>query len=314
MRDVRIAIALASYNGEKYIEEQITSIQKMHNKNWELIIRDDGSTDNTLKIINDIQAKDKRIILLESNNLTPLGHCQNFNAILEYIYKNNYDYFLLADQDDYWCPEKLDLQLDKFIDSEISQLVHTDLEVVDERLVQLKASYFKSRRFNQEFSHSVKHLLMENCITGCTIMGNRKLLEVSLPIPTTVNNHDWWLGLMAVCTGSISFINKPLTKYRQHTQNIIGGKGYFNVLKNERFSIRKILRQQKNKFQLNLKALDKLLEMLKNNANNKSVITIKMFIKICSSKHIALVKIFKLYGNGYKAHRLARWLVILFCF
>ncbi len=247
MINKKVAIALASFNGAKYIEEQIVSIQANTYEDWQLIISDDGSTDNTLDIIKKLQINDPRIVLLESETPLPLGFCQNFNKILTYIFKHQYDVFFLSDQDDLWRPEKLATQLEMLSDQKIPQLIYTDLEIVDKNIIKKETSYFQFHNINPEQGQILQYLLIENCITGCTISGNRKLLESALPFPKTVYNHDWWLALIASCTGSISYINQPLTKYRQHSSNQIGGNSIIEILLSRNKNINMIFKKHSRK-------------------------------------------------------------------
>ncbi len=312
MTDLNIAIALASFNGEKYIEQQIKSIQDSSEKNWTLIIGDDGSTDKTLDIIKELQFDDPRIILLEATEDSPIGYCQNFNRILGFIKQQKFDIFLLSDQDDYWHSKKLSFQLKKISKCQGPQLIYSDLEIVDEFLQQKCSSYFNFHNINSRKGREINYLLMENCISGCTIMGNRQLLEIALPFPDTLHNHDWWLALIASCTGNIQYINQSLIKYRQHANNVIGGQSIGWQFWNFGLPINEILTKHKIQFQNQLDAL-LILQQRLNDCSIKSnnFLILNKYIDICMNNKSTIIKIIQLYIHSFRMHRSIRWVVLV---
>jgi glycosyltransferase involved in cell wall biosynthesis len=224
----QIEILLATYNGGKYLEEQIHSILNQTYQNWNLLIRDDGSKDNTVEIVqkyvNLYPDKIKLIMDGEKN----LGPCGNFSRLLSHATAN---YIMFCDQDDVWKEDKVQISLENMINLENTAgrdtplLVHTDLEVVDKELHTIASSMFQYQNLNSEFS-SLNQLLVQNNVTGCTVMINKKLSEMAQPIPKGVVMHDWWLALVAASFGEIGFINQSTIKYRQHGNNDVGAKGY----------------------------------------------------------------------------------------
>ena len=215
---------LSTYNGEKYLKEQLDSLFNQTYENFELIVRDDGSTDRTLKIL-----KSYDIHLLESQE--NIGVKKSFSLLLEYaIEHSDGNYFMFCDQDDIWEKDKVEKTLQKMQelesqDKDMPLLVHTDLKVVDESLKLLHNSFWEYEYLNPKLN-SFHRLLIQNTITGCTMMINRELATLSLPIPNDSIMHDWWIGLVASKFGKIDFIDEGLIYYRQHSLNSIGAKGF----------------------------------------------------------------------------------------
>ena len=219
-----VLILLASFNGEKYIQEQLASIRSQSYSDWRLIIRDDGSTDRTTQLI-EAQLNDERITLLSEKSNG--GAKENFARLLELARTSGADYFALADQDDVWLPEKIELLRKRMREVEGAQpgapvLVHSDLEVVDAQLNTIDGSFLRYQGIRHEAQDPIKVLLAQNFVTGCSVMFNRKLLELALPLPAQSVVHDWWLALVAAAGGRLDFIERPLLRYRQHADNAIG--------------------------------------------------------------------------------------------
>ena len=162
----KIDILLATYNGEKYIKEQIDSILNQTYRNFRLIISDDKSSDGTLEVLRQYEKKDKRIIVYEQEN--NLGYIKNFEFLLNKVESNIY---MLSDQDDIWLPEKVEASY-AMLQSQNADLVYGDLEVVDENLQTIYPSFAKYRK---TFEKSMKYkdyraVFLYNLVTGCTIM------------------------------------------------------------------------------------------------------------------------------------------------
>lgn len=225
-----IDILLASYNGEKYIAEQIDSILNQTYKDWFLYIKDDCSTDNTVKIIMDYEKeyKDKIKVILSDK---PSGSAKNnFFSMFEY---SNSDYIMTCDQDDVWLPDKIEITLEGMKEAEqennsIPILVHTDLKVVDENLNVFSDSLFKMQNLDNE-RYKLNYLLTQNIVTGCTVMANKALLNHTKINPNDAIMHDWWMALIAASLGKIVFIDKATVMYRQHERNSVGAKNVRSI-------------------------------------------------------------------------------------
>ena len=219
----QIDILMATYNGEKYLREQIESILNQTYKNIRLIISDDCSTDQTREIIKQYEKKDSRIkVYLQEQNL---GYLKNFNFLLTKVENNIY---MLSDQDDIWLPQKVEKTY-KFLKQNNSDLVFTDLLVVDEKGNEVNKSFDKLMNLTKKIKKTVgtyKLAYLYNSVTGCTIMSKKEQLNKILDIPTNSKHvfHDHWIALSVSINGKVSYLEEPLIKYRQHGDNQVGAK------------------------------------------------------------------------------------------
>ncbi len=222
--DNSIIVVLSVYNGNKYLQKQIDSFSSQSHTSFYLIARDDGSSDKSKEIL-----VSNGIDLLSSDR--NVGVKKSFSFLLEHaLKKTNSEYFMFSDQDDIWDDKKIEKTFNKMKEMEskypnMPLLVHTDLEVVDENLKTIANSFWHFENIDPSYN-AFNRLLMQNTITGCTVMINRKLAELALPIPDEAIMHDWWIGLVASMFGKIAYVNEPLIKYRQHGGNSIGAKGF----------------------------------------------------------------------------------------
>lgn len=259
-----ISVILCSYNGEKYIEEQLDSLKKQSVFINEYIICDDNSLDNTCDIIENYIEKNPELNIKLFRNSKNKGVIKNFEFGLK---QASGDYIAFCDQDDVWLPNKIELSLDKIKEMEeiygknIPLLVHTDLIVVDENLDIISQSFFKQEGLNVYKDENVlKALFLQNNLVGCTMLFNKIAKNLSLPFPEHIIMHDYWLGLVVACKGKIEFINQETIKYRQHKENVVGAKTY--ISKN---SLKKIF----NKDYLN-KSINSVIIQNKELVNYKS--------------------------------------------
>jgi glycosyltransferase involved in cell wall biosynthesis len=214
-----ISVCIATYNGSSYIKEQLLSILDQISVNDEIVISDDGSTDNTLAIISELN--EPRIKLIDGEQ--HLGIIKNFERTL---CAAEGDFIFLCDQDDIWLPEKVEMSLTAL---KSSLLVVSDCEVVDSKLNKIHSSFFKLRNSKA----GVLHNIIKNSYLGCCMAFRKELLPYALPIPKLSPMHDMWIGLVAETRGKVTFIQKPLILYRRHNNNAspTSGKSNFNFLK-----------------------------------------------------------------------------------
>lgn len=208
----KVSIAMATYNGSKFLNQQLDSIINLTYKCTELIIVDDCSSDNTIEIINSYIDKYHWIKLYQ--NVINIGAVKSFEKAINLC---SGDYIALSDQDDVWFPNKLQTLLDNI---EENLLIHSDAVLVDEHMNIVANSYFSTIK-NKKLSGFTDYLLMNN-VTGCTMLFSRKLFELAMPIPEGFYIHDHYLAIVASFHGTIKLLDEPLVYYRQHDSNSIG--------------------------------------------------------------------------------------------
>lgn len=202
----KVSVAMATYNGEKYIKEQIETILKNLSDNDELVISDDGSSDMTVEIIKSFN--DKRIKLIEGPKK---GLKQNFNNAIK---NTSGDIIFLSDQDDIWMDNKVNRVVECFkLNNYI--LIQHDAIVVDENNNVLFESFAEHRKVKTGI---IKNLI-KNSYHGCCIAFRKELKDKILPIPDNIYLHDQWIGMIAEVEGKTYFLNEKLMKYRRHSEN-----------------------------------------------------------------------------------------------
>ncbi len=234
-----ISVCMATYNGEKYIYEQVESILEQLGPNDELVISDDLSNDNTINILKNIN--DNRIKIYYNYGIH--GFVKNFESALKHA---NGDYIFLSDQDDIWMSNKVKLTME--------YLTKYDFVVSDCVTINSKGDIISSSRF---FDYKVKkgfwHLMIKTRYLGCCMAFKRNVLEACLPFPTNTYylEHDLWIAAVAERYFHTELIKTPLIKYRRHGNNVStggNGKGYsFKVKLLRRLYRLKCINSIKNK-------------------------------------------------------------------
>lgn len=202
----KISVCIATYNGEKYIKEQLDSILHQLKPTDEVIISDDGSIDNTVKIIENLN--DDRVQIL--NNKVKKGVVGNFENALNHC---TGDYIFLSDQDDVWLPNKIPLSI---IELEEYDLVVSNCKVVDSDLNIIANSYFDIANSGTGFLKN----FYRSTYLGCCLAFRSSVQMKILPIPLKLRMfHDWWIGLIADTQFHVKFIQEPCMLYRRHDSN-----------------------------------------------------------------------------------------------
>jgi glycosyltransferase involved in cell wall biosynthesis len=207
-----VSIVMTTYNGEKFIKEQLESIINQTYKNLEIIICDDGSTDKTVYLIKEYQKKDNRIKLYQ--NEKNLGFYKNFEKAISLC---NGDYIALSDQDDIWSPNKIEIMVREFQKDENIVLVYGDEYLIDENNKIIANSFFDITEYL--VNNNNYKIFYTNChIYGHNMMFKNNLKKYIIPIP--IKFYDTWIALVASKKGKIKFINKKLGYYRQHNNSV----------------------------------------------------------------------------------------------
>jgi glycosyltransferase involved in cell wall biosynthesis len=224
----QVDILLATYNGEKFLEELLESIFTQSYLHFRILVRDDGSSDGTSMILDRyVDRYPKKIVRIISPQ--QLGTKNNFSELMHHTES---PYVFFCDQDDVWFPDKIANSLLKMsrLENEFGPdtplLVHTDLKVVDENLQMINPSFWNFAGLKPYRSHSLNRILLQNVVTGCTALINKPLLQLARPIPPGAVMHDWWIAIVAAAFGKIATIDRATMYYRQHPSNMLGAKNY----------------------------------------------------------------------------------------
>ena len=221
---MKLAILLGTYNGGRFLRAQLDSLFAQTMKDFQLYIRDDGSTDDTMQIVREYQQRYSNMTIVEDGKAN-LGAMRNFERLLAFA---DADYYMFCDQDDVWLPDKIEVSFTKMKQMEqqygdIPLLVHTDLEVVDEELNVIDKSFWRYSNIQpQVLDKNIYYLGIANSVTGCTIMMNEKAKQASTPFPKQIFMHDAWIALCTMKHGKIDYIDASTIKYRQHSDNVFG--------------------------------------------------------------------------------------------
>jgi len=229
-----IDVMLSTFNGEKYLRSQLDSVIAQTFRDWRLIIRDDGSSDKTPEIIHEYCCKEPERIFFVSNSGANVGPAASFGRLL---CESSSPYIMFCDQDDVWLPDKIEFSLAHMQKCEIKYtpskpiLVHTDLRVVSENMTTVSESFWKYQKIDPS-KCSLNRLLVQNVITGNTVLINRALASLVPDVPNDAIMHDWWLALVASAFGKIHWCQQPTVLYRQHRKNLLGAvpSGYRYII------------------------------------------------------------------------------------
>lgn len=305
---MKVNILMATYNGEKFLAQQIESIQKQTFKEWNLLIRDDGSSDKTCDIIRNFTAKDSRIRFINENEHHNLGVIKSFFTLVNYEVA---DFYFFSDQDDVWLPEKLSVSLEaaKHKASDVPLLVYTDLKVVNQELNILQDSMIRAQ--SHHANTTLLPELTENTVTGGTMMINHALAEKWFT-PNDILMHDWFLALLAASLGEIIYLDLPTQLYRQHDNNVLGARTMdksFKILREGPKSIFtrywKLIHDSQKQASL---IVDKYGDIM--TANDLELI--KCFIKIDKQPFMTRLRWLWKYGyskNQFKHQVVFKWLI-----
>ena len=222
-----VVILLATYNGEKYISHQIDSILRQTHTNWKIIIHDDKSTDKTVDLLETYANKYPDKIQFVNDKIGFGNSLKNFSFLLD---QADAEFIMFCDQDDVWHEDKIERSLVKMKEAQALEpglplLVHTDLCVVNAELEVLDESYVSYQHFDPS-KNTLNRLLLQNVVTGCTVMINKELANLCLDMPEEAIAHDWWIALVASCFGRIVYLDEPTMLYRQHANNQVGAQDF----------------------------------------------------------------------------------------
>ena len=243
----KVIVLLSTYNGERYLAEQLQSLVAQKDVSSEILVRDDGSKDSTTRILDEWQEKG----LLSWYNSVNLGPGKSFIDLLQNAAPGNY--YAFCDQDDVWMPEKLRLTMDKMKCVELANpgkpvIIHTDMHVVDENLKIIHDSFWRSSGLRPDVLRTFHYLCTCNSVNGCTIVMNSAARELILEkyVEHDVIIHDVISALtVAYYGGIIDYVDTPTVLYRQHSSNVVGAMAYSktDAIKNRLKNIKKVVNE-----------------------------------------------------------------------
>lgn len=204
-----ISVALCTYNGERYLREQLDSLLAQTYSNMEIVAVDDASTDGTVAVLREYEQRDARLrVFVNSNNI---GFIRNFERAISLARGS-----LIApcDQDDIWLPHKLST-LARVIGDHA--MVYCDSELIDAEGRSLGTSM--SQFWPLQDLHDPAALVLNNCVSGHAMLFRRDLLDGQPNLPTDIF-HDWWLAATATVRGGVVYCPEKLVRYRQHDKNV----------------------------------------------------------------------------------------------
>lgn len=315
MNRSNVSVVMSSYNGERYLENQLDSIlnQKFDTQKFDLkiYIRDDGSKDNTQDIIEKYVNNYPGIVNQVDKNHPNIGVKQSFFKLLKLV---DGDYYFFSDQDDIWLPNKIDKFLSVFNlhENDFPVGVYSDLWVADAKGVST------GKKMKENISAGVDgdvlpKLLSQDLVTGASFAINKKTVEyinkVNYKIFDKVRMHDSFIALLIAMTGNLEFIEEPLINYRQHGNNVIGAnveskKGIISKL----MKINKIKQGKKNQI-LDFYLASKLFESGVKDDNKKLVMDVYKYVN--SKNYVMRMKTF--FPIRSVAYRNYPNLSLLFC-
>jgi len=221
MENKKVAVVMSTYNGERFIREQLDSILAQTYKNIEIIVRDDGSKDGTVQVVKEYMQKNSNITLHEGKNL---GFIKSFFELLKLV---DADYYAYADQDDVWLENKIELAVNSLnaLDNSVPNMAFGNSDYYDEEM-KLIGPGPKNKKY------SFVKALFSCCGQGMTMTVNKKTRDMIIEnTPKTCFFHDWWTYLLCIGLGNVAYDNVTTVKYRRRKQNATSeGQGYLRLL------------------------------------------------------------------------------------
>lgn len=224
----KIAILMATYNGEKFINEQIDSLINQTNMDWELYVRDDMSSDKTVAIVNEYCSRYSNIHLVH-DDLGGLGPRDNFLRLMKVV---DAPYYMFCDQDDVWFTDKISKTFELLKHVEHTNpvapiLIGSDCTTCDADLHPIFRSHWEHLRINPHKFLKKKAVSVYPFITGASMIFNRQARDLCFPFPDNMPPnkpmYDWWICLRVIDKGVVKILDEPTRFYRQHSCNVSGG-------------------------------------------------------------------------------------------
>lgn len=301
-------VLMATYQGERFLRQQLDSILEQSVQPMNLLISDDLSTDGTMEIIREYKNRYPGQIETMNHEQASGGAAANFLRLLSYAAENDdgrEEYFLLSDQDDVWMPDKTEQLLKKMGEMESGFgkdtpiLIHSDMKVAGTDLSEIHPSFFAYQHISPERT-GLNQLLVQNPVTGGAVMFNRALLPYLKKTPENCFMHDWWLALLAACFGKIGYVDRPLSLYRQHGDNTLGARSSRDVTQYAERLTEEKNRQVKENYRKMFAQASCLMELFPDQLDREQKEIIRAFLRIPSGNLFTrafLIKKYHFYKN-----------------
>ena len=291
-RKVKVTVLMSTYNGGKYLREQIESILNQKEVLISLYVRDDGSTDDTVNILNEYQEKGKLEYFIGENR----GAAYSFWDLLLHAQEDSY--YAFSDQDDFWMEKKLISAIENIrIDEKTPFLYFSRKTIVDKNLIPMKMTDEPVRGVDLRFS------MLKGFASGCTMVFNRKLYEkLTIYTPEVMTMHDSWILKVAGAVGKVYYDSNSYILYRQHGKNVIGNNSRKNAFNRH---IKKIFKYKDDNI------TSKMAKQLITNYGNQMQEMDVRYIKYLSDIRESVSSRYRLiFSNYYKTQ--VPWNIILF--
>lgn len=301
----KVSVALATFNGEKYISKQLHSLLFQRRTIDEVIIVDDASTDKTADIVKDFIEKNQLLNWHLYINEKNIGFLKNFKSAIE---KTTGNIIFLCDQDDIWCKTKVDSMLNRFESDERIKAIYSGFNIIDENdnVIHARQKVFHSNnnliKFRIEPFETVKINLSTICkyniSPGCTLAFTREVKDIYLEKTKNICVHDWEIALIAAFLDGLYFFNTPLTQYRVHSSNTIGLSEFAGNSDKSKLALYDLRLKKAEKIQDYLKSMDVYHYLLTNDSLKILTDSVKFAEKRLNAlSEKKLRKIFELYKD-----------------
>ena len=244
-----VSICIATYNGQEYLKEQLDSVCNQTYKNIEILIQDDGSSDNTINIIQTYQKKHNIELFINDANV---GYIKNFETLIK---KARGEYIALCDQDDIWAENKIELLVNNISDS---SLIYSNSLLIDSTGNSLNKTLQEKLKNNFIASKEPLNFFFDNSVSAHAVLFKKELLSTIFPFPEHIY-FDAWIALNAANEEGVSYLEQNLVYYRQHSTNTLGNVKKVNSSTTSKIT-NKVAKKEKNILFI-LSKIDEFLEI-----------------------------------------------------
>ncbi len=276
-----VSVALATYNGDQFLDKQLNSIFSQSYENIEVIVCDDCSDDSTIEIL---EKYSKNYNLTYYRNERNIGYVRNFEKLIELC---NGEYIALSDQDDVWLVNKIERLLANIGDN---LCIHSDAKLIDHFGKVISESFSK---YSQKLTvpGRLYELALNGCVTGCTCLFKAELKQDILPFPPNLDVHDRWIGAVSYAKSKLLYLDEPLIEYRQHGKNSIG------AVKSNSFVISIFYRWLKKNYATLFKVDSKFTEVYVRHYNFLCIFIISFEKLLTTKEKSRLINITRVYNK-----------------